>query len=214
MPGMKRTAPHGCPPATGGDRRTTAAIRSRPSRAKSHAVRHAAGLIDVSTLGKIEVMGRDAGLLLDRMYIGTVSDLPAVARATRVMLDEAGTVIDDGVVTRLADGRFYITTTTGGSTAIYRELQRRVAEWQLDCTLHNLTGHLAAMNLAGPLSREILAQLHRHGRWMTRRFPTWRCAKATLPACRRAHRARRLCGRARFRDPRALRPGTGVCGMR
>ena len=126
--------------------------------AEVHSVRNAAGLIDVSTLGKIEVMGRDAGLLLDRMYVGMVSDLPRGRTRYAVMLDEAGTVIDDGVVSRLADGRFYITTTTGGSTAIYRELQRRVAEWQLDCTLHNLTGHLAAMNLAGPRAREILAQ--------------------------------------------------------
>jgi sarcosine oxidase subunit alpha len=123
-----------------------------------HAVRNAAGLIDVSTLGKIEVLGRDAGLLLDRMYIGMVSDLAPGRSRYAVMLDEAGTIIDDGVVTRLADGRFYLTTTTSGSTAIYRELQRRVAEWQLDCTLHNLTGHLAAMNIAGPRCREILAQ--------------------------------------------------------
>ena len=126
--------------------------------AEVHAVRNAAGLIDVSTLGKIEVMGRDAGLLLDRMYVGMASDLPRGRTRYAVMVDEAGTVIDDGVIARLADGRFYITTTTGGSTAIYRELQRRVAEWQLECTLHNLTGHLAAMNLAGPRAREIFAQ--------------------------------------------------------
>jgi sarcosine oxidase, subunit alpha len=126
--------------------------------AEVHAVRNAAGLIDVSTLGKIEVMGRDAGLLLDRMYVGMVSDLKPGRTRYAVMLDEAGTVIDDGVVARCANGRFYLTTTTGGSAAIYRELQRRVAEWQLDCTLHNLTGHLAAMNIAGPRSREILAR--------------------------------------------------------
>ncbi|MET0282068.1 MAG: 2Fe-2S iron-sulfur cluster-binding protein [Steroidobacteraceae bacterium] len=122
------------------------------------AVRHAAGLIDVSTLGKIEVMGPDAGELLERMYVGFASNLAPGRTRYAVMLDEAGTVIDDGVLMRLADGRFYVTTTTSGSAAIYRELQRRVAEWQLDCTLHNLTGHMAAMNLAGPRSRSILAQ--------------------------------------------------------
>lgn len=126
--------------------------------AEVHAVRHAAGLIDVSTLGKIEVMGRDAGVLLDRMYVGMASDLQPGRTRYAVMVDEAGTVIDDGVVARCANGRFYLTTTTSGSAAIYRELQRRVAEWQLDCTLHNLTGHLAAMNIAGPRSREILAR--------------------------------------------------------
>jgi sarcosine oxidase, subunit alpha len=135
-----------------------AASMKQAIAAEVHAVRNAAGLIDVSTLGKIEVMGRDAGILLDRLYVGVISDLAPGRTRYAVMLDEAGTVIDDGVVARLNDGRFYITTTTSGSTAIYRELQRRVAEWQLDCTLHNLTGHFAAMNIAGPRSREILAR--------------------------------------------------------
>jgi sarcosine oxidase, subunit alpha len=136
---------------TGGD--AAAAIAAEVLR-----VRTAAGLIDVSTLGKIEVMGRDAGLLLDRMYPCLLGTLAPGRTRYAVLLDEAGTIIDDGVVARLADGRFYLTTTTGGSAAVYRELQRRVAEWQLECVLHNLTGHLAAMNLAGPLSRGILAK--------------------------------------------------------
>jgi sarcosine oxidase subunit alpha len=120
------------------------------------AVRNTAGLIDVSTLGKIEVMGRDAGELLDRLYTGRLGNLAPGRTRYALMLDEAGVVIDDGVAMRLGNGRFYITTTTGNSAAVYREMQRRVAEWRLDCTLHNLTGHMAAMNLAGPHAREIL----------------------------------------------------------
>jgi sarcosine oxidase subunit alpha len=120
------------------------------------AVRNTAGLIDVSTLGKIEVMGRDAGELLDRLYTGRLANLAPGRTRYALMLDESGVVIDDGVAMRLANGRFYITTTTGNSAAIYREMQRRVAEWRLDCTLHNLTGHMAAMNLAGPHARAIL----------------------------------------------------------
>jgi sarcosine oxidase subunit alpha len=120
------------------------------------AVRSAVGLIDVSTLGKIEVMGRDAGVLLERIYTGRFATLAPGRTRYAVMLDEAGTVIDDGVVMRLADGRFYLTTTTGASTSVYRELQRRVAEWGLDCVLHNLTGHMAAMNLAGPKAATVL----------------------------------------------------------
>lgn len=123
-----------------------------------HAVRSAAGIIDVSTLGKIEVMGRDAGTLLDRLYTGRLANLAPGRTRYALMLDDAGTAIDDGVAMRLSDGRFYVTTTTGNSAAIYREMQRRVAEWQLDCTLHNVTGHMAAMNLAGPFAADILAQ--------------------------------------------------------
>ncbi len=122
------------------------------------AVRGAVGLVDVSTLGKIEVMGPDAGVLLDRIYTGLLSNLAPGRTRYGLMLDEAGTVVDDGVVMRLANGRFYLTTTTGASTTVYRELQRRVAEWGLDCTLHNLTGHMAAMNLAGPRARQVLAR--------------------------------------------------------
>lgn len=122
------------------------------------AVRTACGLIDVSTLGKIEVMGRDAAVLLDRLYTGRFAELAPGRTRYALMLDEAGTVVDDGVVMRLADGRYYLTTTTGASTSVYREMQRRVAEWGLDCVLHNLTGHMAAMNLAGPKAAAVLAQ--------------------------------------------------------
>jgi sarcosine oxidase subunit alpha len=124
-------------------------------------VRQHAGLIDVSTLGKIDVMGPDAGTLLDRLYTGLFSDMTPGRTRYAVMVDEAGTVIDDGVIARLAPQHFYATTTTTGSASVYREMQRRVAEWQLDCTLHNLTGHFAAMNLAGPRSRDILARCTR-----------------------------------------------------
>ncbi len=191
----------------------TTALRDRtPIADEVHSVRNAAGLIDVSTLGKIEVMGRDAGLLLDRMYVGTVSNLQVGRTRYAVMLDEAGTVIDDGVVSRLLDGRFYITTTTGGSTAIYRELQRRVAEWQLDCTLHNLTGHLAAMNLAGPLSRDILARCTDIA-LDDAAFPYLAMREGNVAGAARARRAGRLRWRTGLRDPRAFRPGTSNVGM-
>jgi sarcosine oxidase subunit alpha len=52
-----------------------------------------------------------------------------------------------------------VSTTTGNAAAIYREMQRRVAEWRLDVVLHNLTGHMAAMNLAGPRCAPVLAAL-------------------------------------------------------
>ena len=75
------------------------------------------------------------------------------------MVDESGVIIDDGVVARLGAEHFYFTTTTSGSASVYRELTRLNTMWGLDVGIANLTGHMAAMNLAGPRSREILQQL-------------------------------------------------------
>jgi len=123
------------------------------------AVRRAAGLIDVGTLGKIEVSGPDSGELLERAYTGRFQNLKVGMTRYAVMLDEAGVIIDDGVIARLAEQRYYFTTTTTGSAAVYRELQRFIAQWRLDCGIVNLTGAMAAMNLAGPRSRDILARV-------------------------------------------------------
>jgi sarcosine oxidase subunit alpha len=127
--------------------------------AEARAVREAVGLIDVSTLGKIDVAGPDAALLLERLYTGRFADMAPGTTRYALMVDEAGTVTDDGVVARLAADHFYVSTTTSGAAGVYREMQRRVAEWRLDCILHNLTGHLAAMNLAGAASRDVLRGL-------------------------------------------------------
>jgi glycine cleavage system aminomethyltransferase T len=76
-----------------------------------------------------------------------------------VLLDESGVILDDGVIARLGEQRYYFTTTTTNSALVYRELQRYIAQWRLDCGIVNLTGAMAAMNLAGPRSREILSRV-------------------------------------------------------
>lgn len=76
-----------------------------------------------------------------------------------LLLDEAGTIVDDGVIARLHEQCFYFTTTTGGSAGVYRELLRLNALWGLDCSLVNVTGHRAAFNLAGPASRDLLSAM-------------------------------------------------------
>ena len=125
--------------------------------AEVRSVRENAGLIDVSTLGKIDVFGTDAALLLERLYTGRFAGMANGHTRYALMLDESGTVVDDGVVARLGPKHFYVSTTTGASASVYREMQRRVLEWRLDCVLHNLTGHMAAMNLAGPRCAALLA---------------------------------------------------------
>jgi sarcosine oxidase subunit alpha len=128
-------------------------------REEVRAVRSGVGLIDVGTLGKLEVYGPDAAEFLERIYTGKFSTLKVGMTRYAVMLDESAVVIDDGVVARLSDQHFYFTTTTTGSTNIYRELQRWNAQWGLKVGLVNTTGSFAAVNLAGPKSREVLAGL-------------------------------------------------------
>lgn len=122
-------------------------------------VREHAGLIDVSTLGKIEVFGPDAGNFLDRMYAGTFSGMRVGSTRYGLMLDEGGIVRDDGVIARLGEQHYYFTTTTSGAASVYRDLLLWNTRWRLNCTFVNGTGHRAAFNIAGPASRELLQSL-------------------------------------------------------
>jgi sarcosine oxidase subunit alpha len=139
--------------------RAEGAGREEAVRAEVRAVRERAGLIDVGTLGKIEIRGPDAAEFLERVYTGRFANLKVGMTRYGLMCDEAGVVIDDGVIARLSPQHFYFTTTTGGSAAVYRELTRWATIWGADVGLVNLTGHLAAFNLAGPLSRAVLRSL-------------------------------------------------------
>ncbi|WP_020680797.1 2Fe-2S iron-sulfur cluster-binding protein [Marinobacterium rhizophilum] len=123
------------------------------------AVRTALGLIDVSTLGKIEVMGPDAAKLLDGSYTMRMSTIRTGMTRYALMVDDSGVIVDDGIVGRVAEDRFYVTATTSHSEATYRTLSRHIVEWGLDVRLVNRTGVLAAMNLAGPHARQLLAPL-------------------------------------------------------
>jgi sarcosine oxidase subunit alpha len=128
-------------------------------REEARAVRTGVGLIDVGTLGKMELFGPDAGAFLERIYTGRFANLKVGMTRYGVMLDEAGVVIDDGVIARLAEQHFYFTTTTTGSASVYRELTRWNTLWGMKIGIVNATGAYAAMNLAGPHAREVLAQL-------------------------------------------------------
>jgi sarcosine oxidase subunit alpha len=146
-------------------------------RGEAHAVRNGVGLIDVGTLGKLEVIGPQAAEFLERVYTSNYANLKVGMTRYAVMCDESGVVIDDGVVARLADDHFYFTTTTSGAATIYRELSRLNTMWRLDCGIVNHTGAFAAVNLAGPKSREVLKTLTSLD-LSAAAFPTWRCARA------------------------------------
>ncbi len=128
-------------------------------REEVRAVRQSLGLIDVGTLGKLEVYGTNAAQFLERVYTGRFANMKVGMTRYAVMCDESGVMMDDGVVARLAEQHFYFTTTTTGSATVYRELTRLNTIWRLNVGIVNVTGHYAAVNLAGPRSREVLQAL-------------------------------------------------------
>jgi len=140
---------------TGHDRESTIADEVR-------AVRQRVGVIDVGTLGKIEVVGRDAAAFLERVYTGRFAEQRVGSSRYALMCDESGVIIDDGIVSRFAQDRFYVTTTTSASASVYRELQRWALCFASDVGpvgTTNLTGSLTAWNLAGPDAPALLARV-------------------------------------------------------
>jgi sarcosine oxidase subunit alpha len=128
-------------------------------RGEAVAVHEAAGLIDVSTLGKLIVSGPDAGELLDRLYPNRFSNLKPGRIRYGVMASDSGRIMDDGTVCRLDDDSFYVTTTSSGAGAVYEWFSWWLADWGLEVHLTDVTQGLGAVNLAGPRSREIMAKV-------------------------------------------------------
>ena len=124
------------------------------------AVRQRAGVIDVSTLGKIELRGADVVKFLEFIYPNRFANLKVGRVRYGVICDDAGILLDDGTIARLGDDRFFLTTTTGNADAIdswFRWWLASRPQW--DVRMTNMSGSYAAMNLAGPRSREVLKKL-------------------------------------------------------
>jgi sarcosine oxidase subunit alpha len=128
-------------------------------QAEALAVHRAAGLIDVSTLGKLIVRGPGAGELLDRLYPNRFSNLKPGRVRYGVIASDAGRIMDDGTICRLDDQSFYVTTTSSGAGAMYDWFTWWLADWQLDVHLTDVTQGLGAVNLAGPRARQIMGKL-------------------------------------------------------
>jgi sarcosine oxidase, subunit alpha len=122
-------------------------------------VHAAAGLIDVSTLGKLLVRGPEAGVFLDRLYPNRLSNLAPERVRYGVLTSDAGRIMDDGTISRIDKQTFYVTTTSSGAGAVEQWFSWWLADWRLDVHLSDVTQALCAVNLAGPRAREILARL-------------------------------------------------------
>ncbi|WP_455887105.1 2Fe-2S iron-sulfur cluster-binding protein [Pseudomonas rustica] len=133
--------------------------RERCMQEEARHVREKVGLIDVSTLGGLDIRGPDAAELLERVYTFGFAKLPVGRTRYALMTNEHGVVIDDGVCARLGEQHFYVTATTSGVDRIYQQMLKWNAQWRLDVDITNVTAALAAVNLAGPLSRQVLAKV-------------------------------------------------------
>ena len=122
-------------------------------------VRESVGLFDASTLGKIEVVGPDAAEFLERMYTNPWKKLAPGRCRYGLLLNDAGFIVDDGVIGRLADDRFHVTTTTGGAPSVFATMEDYLqTEWpDLDVWITSTTEQYAVAAVQGPKAREVIA---------------------------------------------------------
>ena len=125
------------------------------------AVRESVGLLDASTLGKIDIQGPDAREFLNRVYTNAWTKLDVGKARYGLMCKEDGMVFDDGVTACLADNHFVMTTTTGGAARVMEWLELyHQTEWpELKVYFTSVTDHWATLTLSGPNSRKLLAEV-------------------------------------------------------
>ena len=125
------------------------------------AVRGGVGFCDVSTLGKIDVHGPDAGAFLDRVYINTFSTLAVGKARYGLMLREDGIVYDDGTTSRLAEDHYFLTTTTAKAGPVMQHLEycRQVLFPDFDVQLTSVSDQWAQFSIAGPKTRDLLREI-------------------------------------------------------
>jgi sarcosine oxidase subunit alpha len=125
------------------------------------AARNGVAMLDASTLGKIDIQGKDVREFLNRVYANAWSQLAPGKCRYGLMLDEAGMVMDDGVTACISDTHFLMTTTTGGAAKVMNWLEKwHQTEWpELEVYMTSVTDHWTTAALVGPKSRAVLAKL-------------------------------------------------------
>lgn len=122
------------------------------------AVREAVSIGDVSTLGKMIVSGPDALELLERLYPTQVATIKTGRSRYVLLLDERGYVMDDGMICKESDTRYVLTFTSGGASFAEMWVRDWASSWGLDVHLLNATMSLGAINVTGPLAKDLLAR--------------------------------------------------------
>jgi sarcosine oxidase subunit alpha len=128
---------------------------------EAKAARTTIGVLDASTLGKIDVCGPDAREFLNRVYTNAWMKLAPGRARYGLMLGEDGMVMDDGVTTCIADDHFHMTTTTGGAARVLAKLEDYLqTEWpELNVYLTSVTEQWAVASISGPESHRVVTAL-------------------------------------------------------
>lgn len=123
------------------------------------AVRESVGIMDASTLGKIEISGKDAGDFLNIIYTNAWKKLGITCARYGFMLGEDGMVMDDGVTIRIDENRYFMHTTTGGAASVMAWMELWLqTEWpEMEVYLTSVTDHWATAAVAGPNSRNVVS---------------------------------------------------------
>ena len=123
--------------------------------------RESVGVCDVTTLGKIDIQGREAAEFLNRIYANSFAKLAVGKVRYGLMLREDGMVMDDGTTARLAENHFVMTTTTANAVSVFRHMEFcRQCLWPgMDVHLISVTEQWAQYAVAGPNSRKLLEKI-------------------------------------------------------
>lgn len=164
----------------GGEDMDTAVLR------ECAAVRDSVGFMDATTLGKIEIRGKDAGEFLNRVYTNAFKKLAPGSARYGVMCTLDGMIFDDGVTLRLDEDRYFMTTTTGGAAKVLDWLEEwHQTEWpELDVVCTSVTEQWSTIAVVGPKSRDVIAkvapQLAENGGLEAENFPFMTFRETTL----------------------------------
>ena len=146
------------------------------------ATRQSVGICDVTTLGKIDIQGRDAGEFINRVYANGFKTLDVGKVRYGLMLREDGIAYDDGTTARLGENHFVMTTTTANAVLVFRRLEfARQCLWpDLDVHLISTTDAWAQFAVAGPNARRLLQKITDGFDLSNEAFPFMACAELTV----------------------------------
>ena len=140
---------------------------------ESKQTRRSAGILDGSTLGKIEIKGKDALEFMNLMYTNAFTKMKPMTSRYALMLGEDGMIMDDGIICKINDKHFIATTTSSGAPKVLAHMEEFLqTEWpHLQVYLNSITEQFTTFNISGPKTREIISKVFTDIDFSNEKFP-------------------------------------------